>query len=116
MAFELFKRLRTEAVLKLTRVPFRDVFINAETHEPVRKKRMPLIYFFRRFLIRGSSAEKFLREMINHKATATADFFANTLSRSVNREAVRLLMEANIYIYIAVFWSPNGTDARRQPV
>lgn len=47
----------------------------------------------------GSSAEESLSAMISHKVTTTVDFLEKTAARPVNREAVRLLMEANFHIY-----------------
>ena len=47
----------------------------------------------------GSSAEEFLSAMISHKVTTTVDFLEKTATHPVNREAVRLLMEANFHIY-----------------
>lgn len=47
----------------------------------------------------GSSAEESLSAMISHKVTTTVDFLEKTATHPVNREAVRLLMEANFHIY-----------------
>lgn len=47
----------------------------------------------------GSSAEESLKAMINHKADTTAEFFEKIAVQPVNREAVRLLMEANFHAY-----------------
>lgn len=47
----------------------------------------------------GSSAEESLKAMIKHKADTTVDFFEKTAVQPVNREAVRLLMEANFHAY-----------------
>lgn len=47
----------------------------------------------------GSSAEESLNTMISHKVTTTVDFLEKTATHPVNREAVRLLMEANFHIY-----------------
>ena len=47
----------------------------------------------------GSSAEESLNAMIKHKADTTVEFFEKTAVQPVNREAVRLLMEANFHAY-----------------
>ncbi len=47
----------------------------------------------------GSSAEESLNAMIKHKANTTVEFFEKTAVKPVNREAVRLLMEANFHAY-----------------
>lgn len=47
----------------------------------------------------GSSAEESLSAMISYKVTTTVDFLEKTAAHPVNREAVRLLMEANFHIY-----------------
>lgn len=47
----------------------------------------------------GSSAEKFLNEMIADKVGATADFFKRNAKRPIDTEAVRLLMDAHFHIF-----------------
>ena len=47
----------------------------------------------------GSSAKESLNAMIKHKADTTVEFFEKTAVQPVNREAVRLLLEANFHVY-----------------
>lgn len=47
----------------------------------------------------GSSAGEYLKTMIQHKVDTTVNFLEKTAKSPVNREAVRLLMEANFHVY-----------------
>ena len=47
----------------------------------------------------GSSAEQTIKSMMDYKVSSTVEFLEKTAVQPVNRDAVRLLMEANFHIY-----------------
>ncbi len=47
----------------------------------------------------GSSVEKYLDQIIEHKVTSTVGFLQSMTARQVDANAVRLLMEANFHIH-----------------
>lgn len=58
----------------------------------------------------GSSVEESLRSIIEQKVTSTVDFLEKTAKQPVNRESVRLLMEANFHVYRKLLDAGHGKE------